>query len=110
MARKIAFSWRASDGMLLHGFLMVPPGIDPSKAPLVASVHGGPFNLVRPDFSNDGQFLANRGYIVFQPNFRGSTGHGRAYMFAGKGDFRSEEHTSELQSQSNLVCRLLLEK
>src|SRR5688572_33423716 len=91
MARKIAFSWRASDGMLLHGFLMVPPGIDPSKAPLVASVHGGPFNLVRPDFSNDGQFLANRGYIVFQPNFRGSTGHGREYMFAGKGDFRSEE-------------------
>lgn len=87
MARKIAFAYRASDGMRLHGFLMVPPGIDPAKAPLVASVHGGPFNLFRPDFSNDGQFLANRGYIVFQPNFRGSTGHGRDYLFAAKGDF-----------------------
>ncbi|MEJ7745733.1 MAG: prolyl oligopeptidase family serine peptidase [Luteimonas sp.] len=87
MARKIAFAYRASDGMRLHGFLLLPPGIDPSKAPLVASVHGGPFNLVRPEFSNDGQFLANRGYIVFQPNFRGSTGHGRDYLFAAQGDF-----------------------
>jgi dipeptidyl aminopeptidase/acylaminoacyl peptidase len=87
MARKIAFSWRASDGMRLHGFLMVPPGIHPSRAPLVALVHGGPFNLVRPEFSNDGQLLANRGYIAFQPNFRGSTGHGREYMFAAQGDF-----------------------
>jgi dienelactone hydrolase len=87
MAQKIAFSWRASDGMLLHGFLMVPPGVDPATAPLVTSVHGGPFNHVGPDFSNDGQFLANRGYVVFQPNFRGSTGHGRAYMFAGRSDF-----------------------
>jgi len=87
MARKIAFAYSASDGMRVHGFLMVPPGIDPSKAPLVANVHGGPFNLVRPEFSNDGQFLANRGYIVFQPNFRGSTGHGRNYVLAARGDF-----------------------
>lgn len=87
MARKIAFTYSASDGMKLHGFLMVPPGIDPSKAPMVASVHGGPFNHVKPEFSNDGQFLANRGYVVFQPNFRGSTGHGRQYMFAARGDF-----------------------
>ena len=87
MARKIAFTYPASDGMKLHGFLMVPPGIDPSKAPMVASVHGGPFNHVKPEFSNDGQFLANRGYVVFQPNFRGSTGHGRRYMFAARGDF-----------------------
>lgn len=87
MARKIAFAYPASDGMRLHGFLMVPPGVDVAKAPLVVSVHGGPFNLVRPDFSNDGQFLANRGHVVFQPNFRGSTGHGRDYLFAARGDF-----------------------
>ena len=87
MARMIAFGYRASDGMLLHGFLMLPPGVDPATAPLIANVHGGPFNLVRPEFSNNAQFLANRGYIVFEPNFRGSTGHGRDYMFAANGDF-----------------------
>lgn len=87
MARKIAFAYRASDGMRLHGFLLLPPGADPSRAPVVANVHGGPFSLFRPEFSAQSQMLANRGYIVFEPNFRGSTGHGRNYMFAGKGDF-----------------------
>lgn len=87
MARKIAFSWRASDGMRVHGFVLVPPGVDPARAPLVANVHGGPFNLFRPEFSGQSQMLANRGYVVFEPNFRGSTGHGRRYLFAGNGDF-----------------------
>lgn len=87
LARKIPFAYRASDGMPIHGFLMLPPGIDPARAPLIAHVHGGPFNLFRPEFSSVGQLLANRGYVVFEPNFRGSTGHGQAYMRAGKGDF-----------------------
>ncbi|RDZ27871.1 S9 family peptidase [Lysobacter silvisoli] len=87
LARKIAFAYRASDGMRLHGFVSVPPGVDPAHAPLVANVHGGPFNLSRPEFSAQSQLLANRGYVVFEPNFRGSTGHGRAYMTAGRGDF-----------------------
>jgi len=87
MARRIAFAYRASDGMRVHGFLLVPPGIDPAHAPLMAHAHGGPFNLFRPEFSSVGQLLANRGYIVFESNFRGSTGHGRDYMRAGRGDF-----------------------
>ncbi|KAF1711772.1 S9 family peptidase [Pseudoxanthomonas sacheonensis] len=87
MARRIAFAYRASDGMRLHGFLMVPPGIDAAHAPLMAHVHGGPFNLARPEFSSTGQLLANRGYIVFEPNFRGSTGLGRDYLFSARGDF-----------------------
>jgi dipeptidyl aminopeptidase/acylaminoacyl peptidase len=87
MARKIAFAFRASDGMSIHGFVMIPPGVDPARAPLVTHVHGGPFNLFRPEFTGIGQMMANRGYIVFEPNFRGSTGHGQAYMRAGRGDF-----------------------
>lgn len=87
MARRIAFAYSASDGMRVHGFLLVPPGVDPARAPLMAHAHGGPFNLFRPEYSSIGQFLANRGYIVFESNFRGSTGHGRDYMRAGRGDF-----------------------
>lgn len=87
MARRIAFSWPASDGMQLHGFLSVPPGIDARRLPLVVAVHGGPWSHVRPGFSSTTQFLANRGYIVFEPNFRSSTGFGRRYLFAAKGDF-----------------------
>ena len=87
LARKIAFSWRASDGMLLHGFLQLPAGVDPARAPLVANVHGGPFNLSRPEFNSASQLLTNRGYVVFEPNFRGSTGHGRDYLLSASGDF-----------------------
>lgn len=87
MARKWPMQWTASDGRRLHGFLTLPPGVDVARAPLVVSVHGGPFSLVRPDFSNDAQLLANRGYLVFQPNFRGSTGLGLDYVLASRGDF-----------------------
>lgn len=87
MSRKWPVQWTASDGRRLHGFVTLPLGVEVSRAPLVVSVHGGPFSLVRPDFSNDAQLLANRGYVVFQPNFRGSTGLGLDYLLASRGDF-----------------------
>ena len=87
LSRKIALEYRASDGMQLHGFLLLPPGRDAAKLPLIAMVHGGPYSQVRREFDVRLQFLANRGYAVFQPNFRASTGYGRAYEAAAKGDF-----------------------
>jgi dipeptidyl aminopeptidase/acylaminoacyl peptidase len=87
LARKIAFAWRASDGMRLHGFLSLPPGADPARLPLIANVHGGPWNQSQAVYAAGVQLLVNRGYAVFEPNFRGSTGHGRDYMFAAQGDF-----------------------
>ena len=86
-ARKIAITYAASDGMRVHGFLLLPPGVDPAHAPLVAQVHGGPISHFRPGYDGVAQFLANRGYVVFQSNFRGSTGHGQGYTFAARGDF-----------------------
>jgi dipeptidyl aminopeptidase/acylaminoacyl peptidase len=87
LARKIAFAWQASDGMRLHGFLSLPPGADPARLPLIANVHGGPWNQSQAVYAAGVQLLVNRGYAVFEPNFRGSTGHGREYMFAAQGDF-----------------------
>ena len=87
LAHKIPLSYRASDGMVVHGFLLLPPGADPARLPLIAQVHGGPINHFRPGYDGIGQLLANRGYAVFQSNFRGSTGHGRDYMFASNGDY-----------------------
>lgn len=87
LARKIPFAYRASDGMRLHGFLSLPPGADPAKVPLVSAPHGGPWNASGPAYGSFAQLLVNRGYAVFEPNFRGSTGYGRDYMFAARGDF-----------------------
>ena len=87
LARKIAIDYRASDGLRVHGFLLLPPGVDAARAPLIAQVHGGPISHFRAGYDGIAQFLANRGYVVFQSNFRGSTGHGRAYTFAANGDY-----------------------
>lgn len=87
LARKIAVSYIASDGLHVHGFLLLPPGVDAARAPLVAQVHGGPINHFRAGYDGIAQFLANRGYVAFQSNFRGSTGHGLGYTFASSGDY-----------------------
>jgi dienelactone hydrolase len=87
LARKIAIAYPASDGLLVRGFLLLPPGVDAARAPLIAQVHGGPINHFRAGYDGVAQFLANRGYVVFQSNFRGSNGHGRDYTFAAHGDY-----------------------
>ncbi len=87
LAERFPIEWTASDGMRLHGFLTVPAGLDPARVPLVVSVHGGPWSRAEPGYSALTQLLANRGYAVFEPNFRGSTGFGRAYTLAAHGDF-----------------------
>ena len=90
LARQRAVAWTASDGLRLHGFLLMPPGVDAARAPLLVLVHGGPFNHVQPLFNSQAQFLANRGHLVFLPNFRSSTGHGRRLVLAGHGDFTGD--------------------
>jgi dipeptidyl aminopeptidase/acylaminoacyl peptidase len=86
-ARKIAVNWLASDGLRLQGMVSVPPGLEASMLPLVVKVHGGPWSLTGPEYSASTQFLVNRGYAVFEPNFRGSIGLGREYLLAARGDF-----------------------
>jgi len=89
MATQLPFDWTASDGMRLHGFVRVPPGKDSARLPVVALIHGGPWGNVAANEFGTGvaQLLVNRGYVVFEPNFRGSTGYGRDYMLAARGDF-----------------------
>ena len=86
-APRIPFWYTATDGMQLQGYLTLPLGIDPSKAPLVVNPHGGPWNRSGGEFNRQAQFLANRGYAVFEPNFRASTGLGREYLFSANKDF-----------------------
>lgn len=87
LARKIALSYRASDGAALHGYLSLPPGKAAATLPMVTMVHGGPWGKFDNDYSPFVQLLVNRGYAVFQPNFRASTGYGHKYTTAPGSDF-----------------------
>ena len=76
MAATQVMRYKARDGLEIPGYLTLPQGRPASKLPLIAWIHGGPWARDHWGYDPDVQFLANRGYAVFQPNYRGSTGFG----------------------------------
>jgi len=75
---------KARDGRDLPLWVTTPPGAGPGPKPAVVLVHGGPW--VRGGhwrWDPMAQFLASRGYLVIEPEFRGSTGYGAAHFRAG---------------------------
>jgi len=77
------YRWRSADGTEIAGWLYEPEG--PSRG-LIAHVHGGPA-MHSEDWVNDAiQFLVAAGFTVLDPNYRGSTGYGRAFREAIKED------------------------
>jgi dipeptidyl aminopeptidase/acylaminoacyl peptidase len=86
--------YQAADGLPIHGFLTTPPGVkDPKNLPLVVLPHGGPATHDGRGFDWWSQAIASRGYAVLQPNFRGSTGYGDAFMEAGYGEWGRKMQT-----------------
>lgn len=80
---KRAISYRARDGTNIPAYLTLPPGSTGKNLPLVVLPHGGPHQHDDLGFDWWAQFLATRGYAVLQPQFRGSTGYGDAFLSAG---------------------------
>lgn len=78
-----ATSYKASDGYEIPAYLTLPPGLEPKDLPLVVFPHGGPYSRDTGEFDWWAQFLATRGYVVLQPQFRGSTGFGADLFRAG---------------------------
>jgi dipeptidyl aminopeptidase/acylaminoacyl peptidase len=84
MASMKPVSYTARDGLVIQGYLTLPPGSDGKDLPLIIHPHGGPFGpFDRWTFNPEVQLLASRGYAVLQPNFRGSGNHGRAFERMG---------------------------
>ena len=76
--------YKSRDGLTIHGYLTVPKGVKAKNLPVVIHPHGGPWARDMWGYDPYVQYLANRGYAVFQPNFRASTGYGKAFFNAGK--------------------------
>jgi len=77
------FSYQARDGLTIHGYLSFPEGADRTALPTVLNVHGGPWARDSWGFVPEAQWLANRGYLCVQVNYRGSTGYGKSFVNAG---------------------------
>jgi dipeptidyl aminopeptidase/acylaminoacyl peptidase len=90
LGRTEGLEWPTSDGLLADGALTYPPDFTPSRAwPLVLLIHGGPTAASSEAFEPLAQLLAAKGYLVLQPNYRGSDNRGNAFeraITAGAGE------------------------
>jgi dipeptidyl aminopeptidase/acylaminoacyl peptidase len=77
------FSFTSRDGLTIHGYATFPPEAERTGLPMVLDVHGGPWARDAWGYDPEAQWLANRGYLCVQVNFRGSTGYGKAFVNAG---------------------------
>ncbi len=75
--------YRSSDRLEVPAYLTLPKGVEPKGLPAIVLPHGGPWARDTWGYRGLVQFLANRGYAVLQPNFRGSTGYGKQFLNAG---------------------------
>lgn len=82
--------YKAQDGTPIEALVTWPSGsteADRKNLPLILMPHGGPASYDSLRFDWMAQYFANRGYIVLQPNFRGSDGYGGAFREAGHGQW-----------------------
>jgi dipeptidyl aminopeptidase/acylaminoacyl peptidase len=92
LAEMKAVTITARDGVQLHSYLTLPVGVPPRNLPMVLFPHGGPWARDRWGFNGYAQWLANRGYAVLMPNFRGSTGYGKKHLNAGNRQWGLKMH------------------
>lgn len=88
MASVKRISYAARDGLVIDGYLTLPPGKPVKSLPMVVLPHGGPIGVRdRFGWDADAQFLASRGYAVLQANYRGSSNHGELFEKKGYGEW-----------------------
>ena len=83
MSEMKPISFISRDGLKINGYLTMPINRPTKNLPVVVLPHNGPGNRNSWGYNAEVQFLASRGYAVFQVNFRGSSGYGKDFMAAG---------------------------
>ncbi len=101
-------SWKAKDGLEITGLLMLPLDYQAGKKyPCIVQVHGGPESADLDGWATSyvrwSELLAARGYVVFSPNYRGSTGRGVAYTKADHKDLGGKEFDDVIDGIDFLV-------
>jgi dipeptidyl aminopeptidase/acylaminoacyl peptidase len=97
------FSFAARDGLAVHGYVTFPVGLGRSGLPAVLNVHGGPQVRDTWGYDPEAQWLANRGYLCVQVNYRGSTGYGKAFVAAGDREWGGKMHDDLIDAVSHVV-------
>jgi dipeptidyl aminopeptidase/acylaminoacyl peptidase len=97
------FSFTARDALEIHGYLTFPPEVGRTGLPAVVNVHGGPWVRDAWGYDGEAQWLANRGYLCVQVNYRGSTGYGKAFVNAGDREWGAKMHDDVIDAVNWVV-------
>jgi len=103
-----AITWQSSDGAAVHGLYYPPANPDYEAAgapPVIVYIHGGPTSQVYDAFNLEADFFTSRGYGYFAVNYRGSTGYGRAYRDALKGEWGRIDLQDTIEGCKALIAR-----
>jgi dipeptidyl aminopeptidase/acylaminoacyl peptidase len=100
------YKYKSFDGMEIEAALLRPLGHDgKSKLPLIALIHGGPTGAWKDSIEIWGQLLAARGYAIFYPNIRGSSGYGEKFIEVIRGDWGGGDYRDMMAGVDDLVER-----
>jgi len=102
-------TWKSKDGLAIEGILVKPPDWQPEKKyPLLLDIHGGPHGRRANTLTTGNlppQLWAARGWLVFQPNFRGSSAYGHDFGIASRGDIGGKDYEDILTGVDFLIAR-----
>lgn len=105
LPRSRIVTYRSFDGTPISAVLTIPFNLQRDASnPGIVLPHGGPTGQAEDYFSKTAAALASRGYTVIQPNFRGSTGYGRAFQLANVGDLGGGDLKDTLAARDFLVA------
>jgi dipeptidyl aminopeptidase/acylaminoacyl peptidase len=99
------FGFTSRDGLAIHGYATFPVGSSRSGLPTVLLVHGGPWARDAWGYDAEAQWLANRGYLCVQVNFRGSSGYGKAFLNAGDREWGGRMHDDLVDGVAHVVAQ-----
>jgi dipeptidyl aminopeptidase/acylaminoacyl peptidase len=100
--------WTGALGKKIHGFVIKPVDFDPiKKYPLIVIIHGGPQSAFNNNWGYrwNPQIFANGGYVVFQPNPRGSTGYGQQFTNEISGDWGGKPYVDIMNGVADVLRR-----
>jgi dipeptidyl aminopeptidase/acylaminoacyl peptidase len=104
------FSYTARDGLTIHGYLSFPAGKERTNLPAVLTVHGGPWAREGWGLDPEAQWLANRGYVCVNVDFRGSSGYGKDFLNAGDHEWGAKMHDDLLDAIDHLVAQGVIDR
>lgn len=105
-----AYSFKARDGLTIPALITSPKGQTTQNLPAIMLPHGGPESYDKLGFDWQAQYFASQGYVVIQPQFRGSEGFGAEHLLKGRGEWGRKMQDDLTDAVNDLANKGVIDK